>query len=47
LARLKEKEDRLSDDQHKISFDCGVAMKYKGEIEELQARAVEAAYTVV
>jgi hypothetical protein len=47
LARLKEKEDRLSDDQHKISFDCGVARKYKGEIEEFHARVVEAAYTVI
>ncbi|KAK2382354.1 hypothetical protein QL285_069898 [Trifolium repens] len=47
LARLKEKEDRLGDDQPKISFDCDVARRYKGEIEELHARAVEAAYTVV
>jgi chromosome segregation ATPase len=47
LARLKEKEDRLGDDLHKINFDCDVAKRYKGEIEELHARAVEAAYTVV
>jgi hypothetical protein len=47
LARLKEKEDRLHDDQHKISFDFDVAKRYKGEIEELQARAVAAAYTIV
>ncbi|KAK2402518.1 hypothetical protein QL285_052029 [Trifolium repens] len=47
LDRLKDKKDRLGDDQHKISFDCDVAKRYKGEIEELHARAVEAAYTVV
>jgi hypothetical protein len=47
LTRLKEKEDRLGDDQHKISFECGVARRYKGEIEDLHARAVEAAYTVI
>jgi predicted nucleic acid-binding Zn-ribbon protein len=47
LARLKEKEDRLDDDLDKIIFDSNVARRYKGEIEELHARAVEAAYTVV
>jgi hypothetical protein len=47
LARLKEKEDRLHDDQDKICFDCDVTKRYKGEIEELQARAVAAAYTIV
>ncbi|KAK2382245.1 hypothetical protein QL285_069793 [Trifolium repens] len=47
LARLKEKEDRLDDDLDKIIFDTNVARRYKGEIEELHARAVEAAYTVV
>jgi hypothetical protein len=47
LARLKEKEDRLHDDQDKICFDCDVAKRYKGEIEELEARAVAAAYTIV
>jgi predicted nucleic acid-binding Zn-ribbon protein len=47
LAHLKEKEDRLDDDLDKIIFDSNVARRYKGEIEELHARAVEAAYTVV
>ncbi|KAK2409653.1 hypothetical protein QL285_045068 [Trifolium repens] len=47
LARLKEKMDRLHDDQDKICFDLDVAKRYKGEIEELQASAVAAAYTVV
>jgi predicted nucleic acid-binding Zn-ribbon protein len=47
LARLKEKEDRLDDDLDKIIFDSNVARRYKGEIEELHAHAVEAAYTVV
>jgi predicted nucleic acid-binding Zn-ribbon protein len=47
LARLKEKEDRLDDDLDKIIFDTNVARRYKGEIEELHARAVEAAYIVV
>ncbi|KAK2395888.1 hypothetical protein QL285_057579 [Trifolium repens] len=46
LARLREKADRLHDDQDKISFDLDVAKRYKGEIEDLQARAVAAAYTV-
>jgi hypothetical protein len=47
LARLKEKEDRLGDDRHKISFDYDIAKKYKGDIEELHARVVEAAYTII
>jgi hypothetical protein len=47
LARLKEKEDRLGDDRHKISFDYDIAKKYKGNIEELHARVVEAAYTII
>jgi predicted nucleic acid-binding Zn-ribbon protein len=46
LARLKEKMDRLHDDQDKICFDLDVAKRYKGEIEDLQASAVAAAYTV-
>ncbi|KAK2356111.1 hypothetical protein QL285_093466 [Trifolium repens] len=46
LARLREKADRLHDDQDNISFDLDVAKRYKGEIEDLQARAVAAAYTV-
>jgi hypothetical protein len=33
--------------EDKISFDLDVAKRYKGEIGELQARAVAAAYTVV
>jgi hypothetical protein len=37
----------LDDDLDKIIFDTNVARRYKGEIEELHARAVEAAYTVV
>jgi chromosome segregation ATPase len=46
LARLKEKMDRLHDDQDKIFPDLDVAKKYKGEIEELQADTVAAAYVV-
>jgi predicted nucleic acid-binding Zn-ribbon protein len=46
LARLKEKADTLHADQDKISFDLDVAKRYKGEIEDLQARTVAAAYTV-
>jgi chromosome segregation ATPase len=46
LARLKEKMDRLHDDQDKISPDLEVAKKYKGEIEELQADTVAATYVV-
>jgi chromosome segregation ATPase len=46
LARLKEKMDRLHDDQDKICLDLDVAKKYKGKIEELQADTVAAAYTV-
>ena len=46
LARLKEKMDRLHDDQDKISPDLEVAKKYKGEIEELHADTVAAAYVV-
>ncbi|KAK2428824.1 hypothetical protein QL285_027312 [Trifolium repens] len=46
LARLKEKMDRLHDDQDKISPDLEVAKKYKDEIEELQADAVAATYVV-
>jgi hypothetical protein len=47
LARLSDKVDRLQDDQDKIGFDLDVAKRYKGEIGELQARAVAAAYTIV
>ena len=46
LARLKEKMDRLHDDQDKISPDLNVAKKYKSEIEDLQADTVAAAYVV-
>jgi hypothetical protein len=38
--------DRLHDDQDKICPDLDVAKKYKGEIEELQADTVAAAYAV-
>ncbi|KAK2443461.1 hypothetical protein QL285_014564 [Trifolium repens] len=47
LARLKEKMDRLHDDQDKITPDLDVAKKYKSEIEDLQADTVAAAYVVV
>ncbi|WJX45883.1 hypothetical protein P8452_32731 [Trifolium repens] len=46
LARLNEKMDRLHDYQDKICPDLEVAKKYKGEIEELQADTVTAAYIV-
>ncbi|KAK2456782.1 hypothetical protein QL285_004120 [Trifolium repens] len=46
LACLREKIDRLRDDQDKISPDLVVAKKYKEEIEELQADDVAAAYVV-
>ncbi|KAK2428963.1 hypothetical protein QL285_027442 [Trifolium repens] len=46
LAHLREKIDRLQEDQDKISPDLMVAKKYKEEIEELQADAVAAAYVV-
>ncbi|KAK2422429.1 hypothetical protein QL285_032964 [Trifolium repens] len=46
LARLKEKMDRLHDDQDKIGPDLEVSKKYKDEIEELQADTVAAAYVV-
>jgi hypothetical protein len=46
LARLNEKMDRLHDYQDKICPDLEVAKKYKGEIEELQADTVAAAYVV-
>ncbi|KAK2360998.1 hypothetical protein QL285_086209 [Trifolium repens] len=46
LARLKEKMERLQDDQDRISRDLTVAKKYKEEIEELQADIVSAAYVV-
>ena len=46
LARLKEKMDRLHDDQDNISPDLDVAKKYKSEIEDLQADTVAAAYVV-
>ncbi|KAK2389023.1 hypothetical protein QL285_062653 [Trifolium repens] len=45
LACLREKMDRLHDDQDKICIDLSVAKRYKGEIEDLQARAVAAAYS--
>jgi hypothetical protein len=47
LARLQEKQETLDDDLDKVIFDSDVAKRYKGEIEELYARAVEAAYAVV
>ncbi|KAK2425610.1 hypothetical protein QL285_024375 [Trifolium repens] len=47
LARLREKMDRLQDDQDKISPDLMVAKKYKEEIEDLQADTVAAAYAFV
>jgi chromosome segregation ATPase len=46
LARLREKVDRLHDDQDKICPDLVVAKKYKSEIEDLQADTVAAAYVV-
>jgi chromosome segregation ATPase len=46
LTRLKEKMERLQDDQDRISPDLTVAKKYKEEIEELQADVVSAAYVV-
>ncbi|KAK2389450.1 hypothetical protein QL285_063038 [Trifolium repens] len=46
LARLREKVDRLHDDQNKICPDLEVAKKYKSEIEDLQADTVVAAYAV-
>jgi chromosome segregation ATPase len=46
LARLKEKMDRLHDDQDNISPDLDVTKKYKSEIEDLQADTVAAAYVV-
>jgi chromosome segregation ATPase len=46
LARLREKVDRLHDDQDKIFPDLEVAKKYKSEIEDLQADTVAAAYAI-
>ncbi|KAK2390722.1 hypothetical protein QL285_064239 [Trifolium repens] len=46
LTRLKEKMERLQDDQDRISPDLTVAKKYTEEIEELQADVVAAAYVV-
>ncbi|WJX39524.1 hypothetical protein P8452_27056 [Trifolium repens] len=46
LARLREKVDRLHDDQDKICPDLEVAKKYKSEIDDLQADTVAAAYAV-
>ncbi|KAK2390968.1 hypothetical protein QL285_064473 [Trifolium repens] len=46
LSRLKEKMERLQDDQDRISPDLTIAKKYKEEIEELQADVVAAAYVV-
>jgi hypothetical protein len=46
LAHLQEKQDTLDDDLDKVIFDSSIAKRYKGEIEELHARAVEAAYVV-
>ncbi|KAK2380344.1 hypothetical protein QL285_068047 [Trifolium repens] len=46
LARLREKVDRLHDDQDKICPDLEVAKKYKSEFEDLQADTVAVAYVV-
>ncbi|KAK2365020.1 hypothetical protein QL285_089821 [Trifolium repens] len=46
LTRLKEKMERLQDDQDRISPDLTVAKKYKEEIEELKADVVAAAYVI-
>ncbi|KAK2393497.1 hypothetical protein QL285_055436 [Trifolium repens] len=46
LTRLKEKMERLQDDQDRISPDLTIAKKYKEEIEELQADVVAVAYVV-
>ncbi|KAK2372745.1 hypothetical protein QL285_073847 [Trifolium repens] len=46
LTRLKEKMERLQDDQDRIIPDLTIAKKYKEEIEELQADVVAAAYVV-
>ncbi|KAK2376193.1 hypothetical protein QL285_077009 [Trifolium repens] len=46
LTRLKEKMERLQDDQDRISPDLTIAKKYNEEIEELQADVVAAAYVV-
>ncbi|KAK2365402.1 hypothetical protein QL285_090165 [Trifolium repens] len=46
LTRLKEKMERLQDDQDRISPDLTIAKKYKEEIEELQVDVVAAAYVV-
>ncbi|KAK2437538.1 hypothetical protein QL285_022417 [Trifolium repens] len=46
LARLREKINRLRNDQDKISPGLMVAKKYKEEIEELQTDTVAAAYVV-
>ncbi|KAK2449130.1 hypothetical protein QL285_008356 [Trifolium repens] len=45
-ARLKEKMDRLHDDQDKITPDLDVTKKYKSEIEDLQVDTVAVAYVV-
>jgi hypothetical protein len=45
LARLQQVT--LDDDLDKVIFDSNVAKRYKSEIEELHARAVEAAYAAV
>jgi hypothetical protein len=47
LARLQEKQETLDVDLDKFIFDSNVAKRYKGELEELHPRAVEAAYAVV
>jgi ABC-type phosphate transport system auxiliary subunit len=47
LSRLQDKHETLNDDMDKVIFDSKVAKKYKNEIEELHACAVETAYTVV
>jgi chromosome segregation ATPase len=46
LSRLQDKQDTLNDDLDNVILNSKVAKKYKHEIEELHARAVEAAYTI-
>jgi ABC-type phosphate transport system auxiliary subunit len=43
LSRLQKKQETLNDDLDKVVFDSKVAKTSKSEIEELHARAVEAA----
>jgi hypothetical protein len=47
LACHQETQETLDKDLDKVIFDSNVAKRYKGEIEEMHVRAVEAAYVVV